>query len=95
MAMTERWKSKTGEERSETAWVKIVCWGRLAETVSNLLSKGDLVFVEGKITTREYTDKEGTRRFVTEVEANNVLKMESSRRSGEEEVEADGAETEE
>ena len=79
--MTERWKSaKTGEERQETTWVKVVCWGRLAESIVPITEKGDLMFVEGKITTREYTDKDGTERRITEIEANNVLKMDSARR---------------
>ena len=79
LAMTERWKSKTGEDRQETTWVKVVCWGRLAESVSPVVDKGDLVYVEGKITTREY-EKDGVKNRVTEIEANNVLKMDSSRR---------------
>lgn len=78
--MTEKWKSKTGEDRSETTWVKIVCWGRLAESITQIVEKGDLVFVEGKISTRSY-EKDGVTRNVTEVEASNVLKMESARRN--------------
>lgn len=78
--MTEKWKSKTGEDRSETTWVKIVCWGRLAESITQIVDKGDLVFVEGKISTRSY-EKDGVTRNVTEVEASNVLKMESARRN--------------
>lgn len=82
IAMTKRWKSKTGEDRSETTWMKIVCWGRLAESISQIVEKGDLVYVEGEISVRKY-EKDGQQFTVTEIEANNVLKMESARRNTE------------
>lgn len=78
--MTEKWKSKTGEERSETTWIKVVCWGRLAESITQIVDKGDLVYVEGKLSTRSY-EKDGITRNVVEVEAQNVLKMESASRN--------------
>ena len=87
LAMTERWKSKVdGSERQETVWVKVVCWGRLAESIVPITERGDLMYVEGKITTREYEDKDGITRKVTEIEASNVLKMDSSRRNTEDSV---------
>ena len=78
--MTERWK-KDGEERSETTWVRVVCWGYQAETIVRILEKGDLVYVEGKITNRSF-EKEGQKVNVTEVEAREVLRLSSSRNAG-------------
>ena len=78
--MTERWRNKaTGEDRQETTWVKVVCWSRLAESIVPIIETGDLVLVEGKITVRERKREDGTVERVTEIEANNVLKMSSSR----------------
>lgn len=76
LATTEKWKSKTGEDRSETTWTKIVCWGRLAETTVQYIERGDLVYVEGKISNRKY-EKDGQIINVTEVEACQVLRCDS------------------
>ena len=80
IAMSEKWRTKDGTEKSETTWAKIVCWGRLAESVVPIIEKGDLVYIEGKLSNRNY-EKDGVSRQVTEVEAFNVLKMDSSRNS--------------
>ena len=80
IAMSEKWRTKSGEDKSETTWAKIVCWGRLAESVVPIIEKGDLVYIEGKLSNRNY-EKDGVSRQVTEVEAFNVLKMDSSRNS--------------
>ena len=78
VAMSEKWRTKSNEEKSETTWAKIVCWGRLAESIVPVIEKGDLVYVEGKLSNRTY-EKDGVSRQVTEIEAFNVLKMDSSR----------------
>jgi single-strand DNA-binding protein len=78
IAMSEKWRTKNNEERSETTWAKIVCWGRLAESIVPVIEKVDLVYVEGKLSNRSY-EKDGVSRQVTEIEAFNVLKMDSSR----------------
>lgn len=75
-ATTERWKSKTGEEKAETEWHKVVVWGRLAESVVKSINKGDLVYIEGKITYRPFV-KDDVQTMVTEIEATNVLRMDS------------------
>ena len=81
LAMTERWKNKTGEDRQETTWVKVVCWGRLAESIVPIIEKGDLVLVEGKITSRDRKHDDGSIEKVIEIEANNVLKTNDSKRT--------------
>lgn len=90
VAMSEKWRTKAGEEKSETTWAKIVCWGRLAESVVPIIEKGDLVYIEGKLSNRSY-EKDGVTRQVTEVEAFNVLKMDSSRGSQADAEEASAA----
>ena len=61
-----------GERREETEWFTVVCFGRLAEVASNLVSKGSKVFVEGRIQTRSYEARDGQTRFVVEVVANEL-----------------------
>ena len=75
LATTKKWKTKEGEEKTETQWHKIVCWGRLAESVCKVVGKGDLVFVFGEISYREY-EKDGDKRTITEIEGTQVLRME-------------------
>lgn len=75
IATTEKWKDKaTGEQREETEWHRISMFGRLAEISGEYLNKGSLVFVQGKLKTRKYTDKDGNERSATEVRA-ETLKM--------------------
>ena len=71
MATNERYKDKKGETQTITEWHDVVMWRGLAELAERLLSKGSLVYVEGKLTHRSYKDKDGQDRYVTEVVANN------------------------
>lgn len=73
VATSSVWKDKSsGEKREDTQWHKIVVWGPQAETCSKFLKKGREVFVEGEIRTRSYEDKEGSKRYVTEIVARDV-----------------------
>jgi single-strand DNA-binding protein len=73
VATSEEWKDKdTGEKKEDTQWHKIVAWRRLGEICGEYLKKGSQCFIEGKITTRSWEDKEGTKRYTTEIVANNV-----------------------
>jgi single-strand DNA-binding protein len=73
MATTESWKDKTtGEKRELTEWHRVVFYRKLAEIVGQYLKKGSSVFVEGRIRTRKWTDKEGVERYTTEIEANEM-----------------------
>lgn len=68
IAISKRWKSKEGEQRERTDWVRITAFGKTAESMSNHIKKGTGVFIEGAITTSEYTDKKtGEKRTSTEV----------------------------
>lgn len=72
IATSEQWTDKNGERQERTEWHRIVVWGRQAETSGEYLRKGRSVCVEGKIQTREWEDKDGNRRFTTEIKADNV-----------------------
>jgi single-strand DNA-binding protein len=73
VATSEKWKDrKTGEAREKTEWHRVVAFDGLAEVVAEYASKGRQVYVEGPSRTREWTDKDGVRRFTTEVFAKEV-----------------------
>ena len=73
IACTESWKDKsTGEKKESTEWVRIVFYRKLAEIAGQYLKKGSTVYVEGRIRTRKWTDKEGQERYTTEIEANEM-----------------------
>jgi single-strand DNA-binding protein len=71
IAMSEQWM-KEGQKQEKTEWVNIVTFDKLAENCSQYLQKGRQVYVEGKLQTRSYDDKEGNKRYVTEIVAQNV-----------------------
>jgi len=72
IATNERYKDKTGEVRTLTEWHDVVVWRGLAEVAERLLTKGRLVYVEGKLTHRKWQDKEGNNRYTTEVLGNTL-----------------------
>lgn len=67
IATTEKWKDKAGEKQEKTEWHNIVLWGRLAEIAGEFLKKGSPVYIEGRLQTRKWTDKEGHDKYSTEV----------------------------
>jgi single-strand DNA-binding protein len=77
LATDEQWRDKNGEKVQRTEWHKIVTWGKLAEICGNYLVKGKLVFIEGRIQTRSWEDKEGNKRFTTEIIASNMQMLDS------------------
>jgi single-strand DNA-binding protein len=77
LAVSRRSKDRdTGERREETTWFNIVAWNQLAETMNTYLHKGSKVYIEGRITSRKYTDKEGVERTAWEVTANEMEMLE-------------------
>jgi single-strand DNA-binding protein len=73
MATTERWNDpSSGEKKERTEWHRIVVWGKQAEIVGEYLRKGRQVYVEGGLQTREWTDREGNKRYTTEIRAQRV-----------------------
>jgi single-strand DNA-binding protein len=72
VATTERWTDQQGQKQEKTEWHNIVVWGKQAETCGQYLSKGRQVYVEGRITNRSYDDKDGNKRYITEIVARDV-----------------------
>ena len=73
IATNENWMDKSGQKQERTEWHRIVVWGKLAELCSEYLSKGRQVYVEGRLQTREWTNKEGAKQYTTEIVANQVV----------------------
>jgi len=73
MATTDRWSdAASGERKERTEWHRIVCWAKQAEIVGEYLRKGKQVYIEGSLQTREWTDRDGNKRYTTEVRAQRV-----------------------
>ena len=72
IATNENYKDKAGNWQTKTEWHDIVAWRQLAENLENRMSKGTLVYVEGKLSSRKYTDKDGIERYKTDVVANVI-----------------------
>jgi single-strand DNA-binding protein len=86
LATSESWKNKNGQKEERTEWHRVVAWGKLAELASQYLSKGRQVYVEGRIQTRSWDDKEGQKRYSTEIVANNIQFLGSGPGKGNSEV---------
>jgi single-strand DNA-binding protein len=72
IATTESYKNKEGQKEEKTEWHRIVTFGKLAEICGEYLNKGKQVYVEGRIQTRQWEDKEGTTRYTTEIVCNQM-----------------------
>ena len=84
VATTESWKDKTtGEKKELTEWSRVSFFGKLAEIAGQYLKKGSQVYIEGRLRTRKYTDKEGIDRYATEIIA-DTMQMLGSRQDGQE-----------
>jgi single-strand DNA-binding protein len=75
VATTRNWNSPDGERREETEWFNVVAWGNLAEICKQYLSKGQQVYVEGRLQTRRWEDQEGKKHYSTEVVANEMIML--------------------
>lgn len=73
VATSDFYTNKKGEKVTETHWHNIVVWGKLAGIAEQLLQKGSEVVIDGKLNTRNYVDKEGVKKYITEVVANEFL----------------------
>lgn len=82
IATNESYKDKAGEWQTLTEWHTVICWRNLAERAEKQLKKGGLVYLEGKLTTRKWQDKDGNDRYTTEVVANIFRSMERKELSG-------------
>ena len=73
------WNTSDGERRSETEWFNVVAWSNLAEICKQYLVKGQLVYVEGRLQTRQWEDQQGNRHSSTEIVANEMIMLEDRR----------------
>lgn len=85
MATTDSYRDADGNKVTETQWHNIVAWGNLAKIIEKYLSKGSEVAVEGKLTHRTYDDKEGNKRYYTEVVLNDLVMLRSKNSEKEQE----------
>src|ERR1700742_3982896 len=75
IATNESYKNDKGEKITDTQWHNLVLWGTQAKLAEDLLKKGDEIAIEGKLASRSYVDKDGNKRYVTEVVVNEFLKV--------------------
>ncbi len=79
VATSEYYTNKKGEKVNETQWHNIVIWGKLAGIAEKYLEKGSQVVIDGKLTTRNYTDKAGAKKYFTEIVANEMLMIDNKK----------------
>jgi single-strand DNA-binding protein len=72
IATSEQWKDKSGEKQERTEWHRVVLFGRQAEIAGEYLKKGRSVYIEGRLQTRKYTDKDGVEKYSTEIVADRM-----------------------
>lgn len=73
IAVNESWTDKAGQKQERTEWLRIVAWGKLAELCAEYLAKGRQVYVEGRLQTRDWKDKDGAAKQTTEVVASSIV----------------------
>jgi single-strand DNA-binding protein len=82
VATNEQWKDKNGEKQERTEWHRVVLFGRQAEVAGEYLKKGRSVYIEGRLQTRKYTDKDGVEKYSTEIVADRMQLIGGGRESG-------------
>ncbi len=75
VATNESYKNSEGERVTDTQWHNVIAWGKTAEIIEEFVTKGKEVAIEGKLTTRSWEDKEGNKRYTTEVVCNELLML--------------------
>ena len=72
IAVSEKYKDKSGESRENTEWINVVAWSKLADIMKSYVHKGDKIFISGKLKTKDWTDREGNKRKSTEIVAHTI-----------------------
>lgn len=91
VAVSRTWNSADGERHNETEWFNVVAWGTLAEICKQYLVKGQQVYVEGRLQTRRWDDKEGAKHTSVEVVANEMMMLGDRRESNNHASESEGS----
>jgi len=86
LATNEIYKNQKGEKVQDTQWHNIVAWGKTASLMEELLTKGKEILVEGKLTNRSWDDKEGNKRYITEIDTSDFLILTPKNQSKTEEI---------
>jgi single-strand DNA-binding protein len=73
LATTEIWHDKAGQRQETTEWHRIVLWGKTAESLNEYLTKGKQIYVEGRLQTRQWDDKDGNKRYTTEIRGDRIV----------------------
>ncbi|MCL5033585.1 MAG: single-stranded DNA-binding protein [Bacteroidetes bacterium] len=90
LATNEQWKDQEGNPQERTTWHNLVVWGKLAEIAAEYLKKGRKVYIEGRLQYRDYEDKSGNKRYVTEIVVNDLVMLGSRQDGGEREESTSG-----
>ncbi|MFN3555224.1 MAG: single-stranded DNA-binding protein [Bacteroidales bacterium] len=91
LATTEFYKGKDGSRVEQTEWHNIVLWNNLADLAEKYLKKGNSIFLEGRIKTRSYDDKDGTKKYITEILGNQMTFLGGPKSSGDDQSNQGGA----
>ncbi len=75
LATNDFYKNNKGEKMQDTQWHNVVAWGRVAENMNSLLAKGSEVMIKGKLTSRSYDNKEGEKKYITEIVVNEFMTL--------------------
>jgi single-strand DNA-binding protein len=70
---TEIWNDKAGQRQEKTEWHRVVLWGKTAESLNEYLTKGKQIYVEGRLQTRQWDDKDGNKRYTTEIRGDRIV----------------------
>ncbi len=73
LATTEVWNDKAGQRQEKTEWHRVILWGKSAESLSEYLVKGKQIYIEGRLQTRQWDDKDGNKRYTTEIRSDRVV----------------------
>ena len=95
VATSRAWNTSEGEKHVETEWFNVVAWSNLAEICKQFLTKGQQVYIEGRLQTRHWDDQEGNKHTSVEIVANEMIILGERRESGEAGVESESIEEEE
>ena len=82
LATTEVFKDREGQRKEDTQWHRVILWGKTAESLQDYLTKGKQIYVEGKLQTRKWKDKDGNDRYTTEVRGDRIVLLSGGGRGG-------------
>jgi single-strand DNA-binding protein len=85
VATTRRWNGRDGQQQEKTEWHRIVVWEKLVDIVEKWVKKGDRIYVEGEIEYRQYEDKDGVTKYMTEIRAREIILLGGGREGGDRE----------